>query len=225
MNYTVYMHTAPNGKRYVGITGRKPERRWRYGHSYAYHHNIHFMSAIDKYGWDNMEHIIVSDNLTFEEACQMEVDLIKQYRTNEREFGYNKTAGGDGSRGKRVNQYSEQGKFIKTWDCISLAADTLGIERGNISSCCTDALRSCAGGYVWRYYNGDTSDIEYYRGIKKGKRVAQFSKDGEFIQEFSSLAEAARQTPKAHSTNILKNIKGQYKTCAGYIWKYVEEVE
>lgn len=28
MNYSVYKHTAPNGKIYIGITSMKPENRW-----------------------------------------------------------------------------------------------------------------------------------------------------------------------------------------------------
>ena len=29
--YTVYEHIAPNGKKYIGITRRKPEYRWNHG--------------------------------------------------------------------------------------------------------------------------------------------------------------------------------------------------
>lgn len=29
--YTVYKHTTPSGKVYIGITGQKPERRWQNG--------------------------------------------------------------------------------------------------------------------------------------------------------------------------------------------------
>lgn len=31
-NYKVYMHTLPNGKRYVGITKQEPEKRWLNGY-------------------------------------------------------------------------------------------------------------------------------------------------------------------------------------------------
>ena len=33
-DYKIYVHTAPNGKRYVGITRQKLNRRWRYGEGY-----------------------------------------------------------------------------------------------------------------------------------------------------------------------------------------------
>lgn len=29
--YSLYVHTSPSGKRYVGITGINPNRRWQNG--------------------------------------------------------------------------------------------------------------------------------------------------------------------------------------------------
>lgn len=34
MGYTVYKHTSPSGKVYIGITKRKPEYRWNKGKGY-----------------------------------------------------------------------------------------------------------------------------------------------------------------------------------------------
>lgn len=92
-NYCVYMHTNKiNGKKYVGITCRKPEVRWNGGN--GYYRNKHFYSAIKKYGWDNFEHEIIADCLTSEIACKMEKDLIAKYKSNQSEFGYNICDGG-----------------------------------------------------------------------------------------------------------------------------------
>ena len=53
--YWVYVHTCPNGKRYVGCTTRvKPEFRWAEGKGYQT--NKHFYSAIQKYGWSSIKH-------------------------------------------------------------------------------------------------------------------------------------------------------------------------
>ena len=60
-NYTVYMHISPSNKRYIGITSTKIEERWRNGKGYK--HNKHFTNAINKYGWDNFEHIIIAKDL------------------------------------------------------------------------------------------------------------------------------------------------------------------
>ncbi len=102
MAYCVYCHTNKiNGKKYFGITGMKPERRWQNGNGYR--NNRHFSLAIKKYGWDNFSHDILFENLTKEQAEDKEVYLIKLYRTNERQFGYNISNGGE-ARGKQSQE-------------------------------------------------------------------------------------------------------------------------
>lgn len=92
--FTVYMHThIESGKRYIGITRRKPEYRWNNGKGYA--HSVHFQNAIDKYGWDAFKHEILHTGLTKEEACKLEQELIAKYKTNDRMYGYNSSVGGE----------------------------------------------------------------------------------------------------------------------------------
>lgn len=96
--YTVYMHVnKENGKKYIGITKQNPKKRWQNGKGYI--GCTHFYNAIKKYGWDNFEHEIVFSNLTHQEANDKERELIKQYNTNNPEYGYNSTLGGDGFLG------------------------------------------------------------------------------------------------------------------------------
>ena len=73
--YTVYMHICPNNKKYIGITGQEVERRWNHGEGYS--HQRLFYRAILKYGWDNIEHKILFTNLSKQEACTKEINLIK----------------------------------------------------------------------------------------------------------------------------------------------------
>lgn len=49
-----------------------------------------------------------------------------------------------------VAQYTLEGEFIKEWESITLAANTLNINGGHITQCCKGKQRHC-GGYVWRY--------------------------------------------------------------------------
>lgn len=91
--YTVYKHTAPNGKVYIGITKQKPEQRWNYGNGYR--RNKHFYSAIAKYGWDNIEHEIVENGLTKQQACDLEIELIAKYDATNPRNGYNNSTGGE----------------------------------------------------------------------------------------------------------------------------------
>lgn len=93
MNYSVYKHTAPNGKIYIGITSMKPENRWNNGR--GYNKQPYFMSAIVKYGWGNFKHEIIYSGLTKEEAEQREKELISKYKSNNKNYGYNIENGGN----------------------------------------------------------------------------------------------------------------------------------
>lgn len=91
-NYIVYVHTLPNDKVYVGITKRKPNERWQKGNGYK--NNKHFYNAIQKYGWENIGHHILYADLTFEEACEREKELIALFQSNHPNYGYNIAKGG-----------------------------------------------------------------------------------------------------------------------------------
>lgn len=102
-NWTVYEHICPNGKRYIGITSQKIKKRWQNGRGYEKGHGKSlFSKAIKKYGWDNINHNILFNDLTEKEAKWLENYLICYYRTfvgfNDCK-GYNLTLGGDGKVG------------------------------------------------------------------------------------------------------------------------------
>jgi hypothetical protein len=100
--YTVYIHTSPSNKKYIGITSMNPpEKRWANGCGYS--HNYHFTNAINCYGWENFEHEIVETDLSEADAMQMEKELIAKYNTMNQSYGYNQTSGGE--KGK---EYSEE---------------------------------------------------------------------------------------------------------------------
>lgn len=91
--YTVYKHTTPSWKVYIGITGQKPEKRWKNGNGYK--DNEHFYRAILKYGWENIKHEIVQNGLTKQQACDLEIELIAKYDATNPKHGYNNTMGGE----------------------------------------------------------------------------------------------------------------------------------
>lgn len=57
--WCVYEHLFPNGKRYVGITSKPPKTRWENGAGYAKDGQPVMYNAIQKYGWDNIEHNVL----------------------------------------------------------------------------------------------------------------------------------------------------------------------
>ena len=91
------MHISPSKKRYIGITSQTTERRWR-NDGNGYLRCSYFWNAIQKYGWENFEHIILAEDLDEEKAKQLEREYIKKYNTQNPKYGYNLTSGGDGVR-------------------------------------------------------------------------------------------------------------------------------
>ena len=102
MGYVVYMHMTPNGKKYIGITKQDLSARWKNGEGYK--KCPAFYRAIMKYGWDNINHEIIDECETFEEANELEKSYISKYKTNQKEYGYNCTIGGDGVTGWKASE-------------------------------------------------------------------------------------------------------------------------
>lgn len=92
--YTVYMHRFPNSKVYIGITQKEPEKRWLNGRGYQ---TQYVYKAIKKYGWENIEHLILFSGLSKIDAEEKEIELIALYKSNLPDFGYNVENGGNSS--------------------------------------------------------------------------------------------------------------------------------
>ena len=94
--YIVYKHTSPSNKVYIGITSRTlEERSGSRGWQYRKCKGTLISKAIIKYGWSNFKHEILMENLTQEEATRMEQRFIALYQSNNKEYGYNLTNGGE----------------------------------------------------------------------------------------------------------------------------------
>ena len=217
--YKVYKLTTPSNKVYIGVTKQSPKCRWRKGT--AYKSNSYLYNAILKYGWDNIKKEILFDNLSYEEVSEKEKELIKFYRSNEREFGYNIEGGGlnckketseetrkklsDFNKGKykgfrhtsakKVFQYDLNGNFIKTWYSVSDACRETGIS--SIEACCKGHYTT-AGGYIWLYDNNIEDRLKRLHKVHDlhlsaiTRKVAQYTMDGKLIKIYPTITEAAR---------------------------------
>ena len=100
-NYCVYMHkNKKNKKIYIGITNNI-KRRWRCdGVEYnpRREYKSSFWGAIQKYGFENFEHIIIERNLSKEEAEEKEKYYIKKFDSTNKRKGYNISEGGNGGK-------------------------------------------------------------------------------------------------------------------------------
>lgn len=227
--FKVYMHTSPNGKRYIGITRQEnPERRWG-SNGCGYIDNQHFWRAIQKYGWDNFKHEILFDGLTEIEAKQKEVELIAFYDLTNANNGYNISLGGDYNINvtpKPVKQYTSTGIFIQEYECIKYGAIATNINKSAISMCCNNKAK-LAGGYIWQFADVELTEehIAWCNSDKRSENciaVHRYSMSGEFVQEYESMTIAALEN-NTSLASILLCCKGEYKTVANSIWRYAWE--
>ena len=165
-NYTVYKHTTPSGKVYVGITGMDVLRRWDNGRGYR---KQVFRFAIDKYGWENITHEILEEGLTLEEANERERFYIALYDSSNPVHGYNVDLGGDNlgsfseSHKEKLRQSNSPTKqaLSKRVLCVETgriflsireAARETGANRRCISWCCDNVPRhKTTSGYHWKF--------------------------------------------------------------------------
>ena len=223
-NYCVYSHTSPNNKKYIGITSQKPERRWRTD-GVGYKNHIFFWRAIQKYGWNNFKHEILYINLTKEEAEQKEIELIAFYNSNNENYGYNMSSGGEsGSKGYKhteetKNHMSENRKGKKN-AMYGRHHTKESIEKGRIKH-----LRE----------NLSKETIYKMSVAKKGKK-----RDKQAIEkQIDSISNNVicletkiiyKNTKVAGATNnldpssISKVCRNQRETCGGYHWAYLKDL-
>lgn len=123
-----------------------------------------------------------------------------------------------------IIQYSLKGDFIREWPSTTDASRELGIGRSNISSVLYKVNKK-AGGFMWGYVGEDVPTYSKYDfTVCTSKRVIQFTKSGEFMKEWYSLSEAAREL-KLNLGDMSCCCRGiKCKTVGGFIWKYSESV-
>lgn len=129
----VYLLTSPSGKKYVGITSRTLEARWkghcanaRRGSKLALH------KAVRRYGEDAFKLDVLESVETWEKACEREKFWIAELGSKA-PGGYNLTDGGDGVLGlswklsdeSRVKQAAARRGRKQSAECVSKRAASL----------------------------------------------------------------------------------------------------
>lgn len=230
-NYCVYCHVSPSGKRYIGVTCRKPERRWDRG--FGYKENEYFTRAINKYGWDSFEHLILFTGLSWKEASDVEIELIAKYETTNRSKGYNIDYGGL-SGDKRLSEETKKkigdahrGRFTEAQRVAATA------RRGKGFSHTEEAKRkigdSHRGKPLSEEHKKKLSDA--HKGIKPSKEnlellrkanirsVVQYEISGEYIAEYESIRGAANALG-LREQGISACCRGVTRMCGNYVWRY-----
>ncbi|MFP5114833.1 NUMOD1 domain-containing DNA-binding protein [Bacillaceae bacterium C204] len=128
---------------------------------------------------------------------------------------------------KEIVQLTLDGNFMKYWDRMIEAANENGILYVGISSCCR-GIRDTAGGFKWMYKDDYEANncipIFYERENKLKKSVVKLDLNGNFINEYSSLTEAANEIGKSHDS-ISACCIGRQKTAHGFKWMYKGDYE
>ena len=217
--YYVYIHTNKiNNKKYVGITKQNPEKRWG-NNGNNYKSSPHFYQAIQKYGWNNFKHLVIASQLTQEEACKMEKELIKKYNTQNRKFGYNILEGGI------APQLPQEVK-----NKISKALK--GNKNGLGKKCSEEKKRKISLAQKGRKLTEEhkvklrkPKSITHPCSKETREKIIANKKDKKAIIcietgiEYESIQECARQL-NLYATNICKVLKGKIKTTGGFHFKY-----
>lgn len=237
--WCVYKHTTPSGKVYVGIA-KDVKHRWR-GNGSGYKGSTRISNAIKKYGWDNIKHEILFSNLTKEDACQKEIDLIKQFNSTNPAFGYNLLSGGQcGLHSKETKekiQKSNMGHSVsgtvrkrlsavrsvpiicldtnKVYASAKIAAKELNICYSSICKVC-NGMAQFAGGLRFAklkdYKNNEMP--KFQNSCNHEKRIVCVTTG----ETFDSETEAAKKYGVT-SQAISHACSGKVKTCCGMVWR------
>lgn len=135
-------------------------------------------------------------------------------------WSYKKEFSYENKKKRKVAQYTISGKFLKYYDSITSAELELSIN------CIHQAIvkKTSAGGFQWRYYDDNSSDIEplmnYY--TKYTKLPIIMYNDSE-SHEYESVKQCVEQNPNLKSTQINRVLKNIIKTHMGWKFKFKGE--
>lgn len=224
--YYVYKHVNKiNNKQYIGITKQLPQNRWGCNGINYKRSNPYFCNAIKKYGWDNFEHIIIAYNLSKDEACNLEIKLIKRFKTQDKNYGYNILDGG-----------TSPSLPLETRQKIAKAL--IGNKNGFGHPCSESKKHK-----ISKAQKGRKLTEEHKMKLSKAKAGKTHAFPSEETKKkisdshdkkpiycietntvYPSVQECARQL-KLYATNICKCCKGKIKSTGGYHLQYYNNTQ
>lgn len=154
----IYMHAFPNGKVYIGQTTQNPTARWNNGNGYPKKYNPYLYNAIQKYGWNNIEHIILEDNVPKYNLNKLEEYYISKYNSCDIDFGYNLTRGGDNHMIDMISRMKRE-KPVICHETKTIYQSPIVVDKAfDISGVCnicngTKSRNHYAKGYHWWYFD------------------------------------------------------------------------
>ena len=250
--WKVYKRTCPNGRVYIGITSRTLEERMGAGYQNNLEFALairefgkeNIISEVleecdsydlaierEKYYIQEYEHICYNKIAKKKTSCTVLLAQSSLHRdTSTKQVTTNKrhiiplTPRPTGRHRCPINVYDLQGTYLITYPSAKIASQELGVNNGDIISCCKGVKsngkpRYQAKGYVFRYATNNLSD--FIDVPVACKRVNQYTLEGEYLKTFNSLTEAWYET--GASIGAIGHVcKGLTKSAGGFLWKYAE---
>lgn len=123
---------------------------------------------------------------------------------------------------KEVAQYTINGKFLRTFKSITEAEVALSLN--NIAQAIYK--KGSAGGYQWRYFEGDTSGIPTLVNVKTKNLllpIIMFDKSGKIIKKFDCVKQCVNEYPELSASQINRVLNKTIKSHKGYTFKYQDD--
>jgi len=189
----VYLHKRKDTNQvfYVGIGHTQKRVNQKKGRNYDWYKEVKSSNGFVSE--------ILYNNISWEEACLKEKELISFYGRRDLNSGIlvNRTPGGDGVRffGEKNGMFGKKHTLEVIEKCRLAAKKQVHTKQSK-------EKKSFA-----------------FRGEKNPRALAviQYSKNGDYIKEFPYIRLAKKETG---ATNISAACKGKLKMSGGFIWKY-----
>ena len=189
-NYSVYQHVTPDNMYYFGQTNNI-KRRW--SNNGARYKGTALQPYIEKYGWDNIQHIVLFREQTRENALWIEDFLI----TTAREDGVCINRQRSGNIRKEEGYYQQYREENK---------DKIREQRKQYREQNKDKIRE----YNQKYYEENKDRIKQYYEENKDKKMKQMkqyqeqnkAKIREYQREYRQRKKLEKQLKEVETTTL-----------------------
>lgn len=208
-NYIVYKHVLrEDGRVYIGQTNGTLERRSRSDGS-GYKHCPKFYNAIQKYGWDAFDHIVIEENLTLDQANELEDKLILQYDSINNGFNIN--------RGGKNHMWTEEQRK-------QMSERNMGEKNPNYGKPRSEETKRKIGEANKISLLGKHHTEETKRKISEAHKIYKPILCVETNTIYNCPSDAALSIgDKTKGGHITEVCQGKRKTAYGYHWEYLDK--
>lgn len=223
INGVIYLYTSPSGKSYVGQTTNQNLRRKKWFNMSSPYTSLDWRSKIDrariKYGPSAFTYtILFQKEYISRKAAKLELNILETYYVglyDTYRTGYNSTIGGDSASGPR--EHSEETKIkMRLAHLGKIASEE---TRKKLSKALTGIKRTEEFKEKARLsHKGQKRTKESIKKQKQAqyKKVTMLSLDGEIMQVFNSVNQAAAFVGRTPGSISLACKRGSIS--AGYKW-------